>query len=275
MFSKSRFLGTWEDARRDITYYDANGRILRLLEQNNNTLGGGPAVWVNYSQTLYTTDAQGRILTDEYQDTDPQTGAFLPNNLLEFSYFPNDSVRIARSLLWNAATSSYDIIQGRDRHVYNLAGYRDSMYVEPYDASTGTYGLDNVRTYQYDTRWNRIGELRQLGTSLSTLTNLSRWQYTYTILGTAEEIVAAKSLTLAPNPTSGPVELRYELKTAAPVRVEVLDLLGRRAAAPTTGGPQAAGAHSLSLDARALTPGLYLVRLTAGAQTRQVKLVVQ
>lgn len=80
----------------------------------------------------------------------------------------------------------------------------------------------------------------------------------------------------SPNPVRDAARLAFTLPVAGAVRVEVLDVTGRRVATPADGG-FAAGAHVLRWDARdgaghALAPGVYLVRLSAAgrALTRRV-----
>ncbi|MEM1054794.1 MAG: lectin-like protein [Bacteroidota bacterium] len=84
----------------------------------------------------------------------------------------------------------------------------------------------------------------------------------------AEPLTAAVPEVLAlhapsPNPTRGPVALRYDVPTDGPVRLAVYDALGREVVRLAE-GPTAAGTHVAHLDTRDLSPGLYVARLTAG-----------
>jgi len=77
-----------------------------------------------------------------------------------------------------------------------------------------------------------------------------------------------------PNPISGRGQVAFTLpEPAAGVRVEILDLLGRRVAL-LADRPFEAGAHRLSLDVANLAPGTYLCRVVAGATTATRPLVV-
>ncbi|PAP75677.1 endonuclease/exonuclease/phosphatase family protein [Rubrivirga marina] len=67
-----------------------------------------------------------------------------------------------------------------------------------------------------------------------------------------------------PNPSDGPTAFRVTLPRAGAVTVEVFDVLGRRVAVAFD-GRLAAGAHRLPFDATALTPGVYLFRVTTEA----------
>lgn len=75
-----------------------------------------------------------------------------------------------------------------------------------------------------------------------------------------------------PNPSrGGALTVRFSLSTDAPARLELLDVAGRRIASHEVG----AGQHTLDLGAgRRLAPGLYLVRLTQGANTRTTRVAV-
>jgi hypothetical protein len=78
-----------------------------------------------------------------------------------------------------------------------------------------------------------------------------------------------------PNPSRGErLGVTFSLPGAAPARLELLDVSGRRVAVREVGslGP---GRHVVDLAAgRAPAPGLYLVRLTQGANTRVTRVTV-
>ena len=81
----------------------------------------------------------------------------------------------------------------------------------------------------------------------------------------------------APNPSASVTAIRYDLPAAAPVRLDVLDVDGRRVRALESGG-RGAGRHVViwngSDDAgRPLASGLYMVRLDAG-ETRLARRIV-
>jgi hypothetical protein len=76
-----------------------------------------------------------------------------------------------------------------------------------------------------------------------------------------------------PNPTRGPVRLRFEAPDARPVRLVVIDVRGREVAVLADGavptGPQTA-----VWDASGLPGGVYAARLTTSAGTTAVRFVV-
>ena len=74
-----------------------------------------------------------------------------------------------------------------------------------------------------------------------------------------------------PNPARGDVSVRYTVAAPGAVRLEVLDVLGRRVAL-LRDGVAAAGPHGATWAARSAPAGLYLVRLTGrdGVSVRRV-----
>ena len=77
-------------------------------------------------------------------------------------------------------------------------------------------------------------------------------------------VVGAFELAVSPNPSTGRGEVSFALETEREVTVEVFDVLGRHVAT-LADGPMTAGTHALAWDGTASAPGLYVVRLAAGA----------
>ncbi len=84
---------------------------------------------------------------------------------------------------------------------------------------------------------------------------------------------SALEITAGPNPASGAVQIRAALDAPGPARLSLLDARGREVAVLHEG--EASGAITATLDATALAPGLYVVRLSAGGQlvTRTITVV--
>lgn len=105
-----------------------------------------------------------------------------------------------------------------------------------------------------------------------------------TAVGVAAEQTAPADYALLqnfPNPFNPATEIRYVVagggtsgSGASPVRIEVYDLLGREVAV-LVDESKTPGAYSVSFDAKGLSSGVYLYRLTAGnfGQTRRMLLV--
>jgi hypothetical protein len=68
-----------------------------------------------------------------------------------------------------------------------------------------------------------------------------------------------------PNPFGARATLAYALPAPGPVRLALLDVLGREVAV-VVDADKAAGRHEVALDAAALPAGVYVVRLEAGTE---------
>ena len=86
------------------------------------------------------------------------------------------------------------------------------------------------------------------------------------------------ALTLAgvrPNPASGAFAILMTLPDAAPVRIEIVDLAGRRILSRELGSP-GRGSHAVNVpEANALRAGIYIVRLMMNGQSKTTRLVVR
>jgi trimeric autotransporter adhesin len=77
-----------------------------------------------------------------------------------------------------------------------------------------------------------------------------------------------------PNPTLRHFEVSFSLPDAAPARLELLDIAGRRIGTHEVGA-LGAGSHSVRLaENRTLSPGVYLIRLSRNGQSRTARAVV-
>ncbi|MXX37439.1 MAG: T9SS type A sorting domain-containing protein, partial [Gemmatimonadetes bacterium] len=134
-----------------------------------------------------------------------------------------------------APTRDYCPAEGNDRPT---SGRRDgwNLHVKACQA-----GQTKILLIDYDT-----GEVVQ--------------QYEVNVKGSG--IAATTALNPSyPNPFNSETVLSYTLPTAADIRLEVFTLSGQRVAVLHEGF-QAAGYHTLSLDAAGLASGVYLYRLT-------------
>ena len=76
-----------------------------------------------------------------------------------------------------------------------------------------------------------------------------------------------------PNPFNPETTIRYRMAEAGPVRLDVVDLLGRTVAV-LVNDVRGVGTHAVTLDARDLPGGLYLYRLQAGAAVLVRKMIL-
>jgi hypothetical protein len=97
--------------------------------------------------------------------------------------------------------------------------------------------------------------------------------YTRAVITASTPATAELALAVYPNPTAGAATLSYYLPTAATIRADVSDALGRPVAVVTSGERQAAGPHTLAVPA--LRAGLYLVRLVHDGVAEYRKLLVE
>ena len=105
------------------------------------------------------------------------------------------------------------------------------------------------------------------GVSATVETDADGADLVVTAVVSADAAGDAPALTLAahPNPARGRLGVRFALPAPGPARVALHDALGREVAV-LADGPHAAGAHEAALDAAALAPGVYVVRLAAGGR---------
>jgi len=94
----------------------------------------------------------------------------------------------------------------------------------------------------------------------------------------ADEQAPAQSrdLTLGPaypNPSTSSLTVPYALTTTGEIELAVYDVLGRRVT-ELVNARQLEGTHTAELDASALAPGVYVVQLRAGEETRTTRITV-
>lgn len=75
-----------------------------------------------------------------------------------------------------------------------------------------------------------------------------------------------------PNPVTGPLNVRFNLKNAGPVQLSIVDMTGKKVAV-ILNQTAAAGENELQFDAADLPKGMYLLRLENKGESRVFKLV--
>ena len=83
----------------------------------------------------------------------------------------------------------------------------------------------------------------------------------------------APPLGVAPNPFASGTTVTFETAKPGPVRVALVDVLGREVVL-VADGPHEAGTHRVRLDGAGLAPGTYLLRVAEGAGVRSVPVTV-
>ena len=100
------------------------------------------------------------------------------------------------------------------------------------------------------------------------------WRTTTAVVaGEASPVEAAGvAVSVRPNPAGGRVEIVVSLAEAGPVRVVVLDALGREVMVVL--GGEAVGEHVVSVDTSSWPAGVYVVRASTGTRVASARLVV-
>ncbi len=76
-----------------------------------------------------------------------------------------------------------------------------------------------------------------------------------------------------PNPFNPTTKIVVELPSRSNIKADVFNILGQRVAT-LANGVVAPGSHILTFDGSRLSSGLYICRVTAGSQTREIKMVL-
>ncbi|MDH4090961.1 MAG: T9SS type A sorting domain-containing protein [Cyclobacteriaceae bacterium] len=89
------------------------------------------------------------------------------------------------------------------------------------------------------------------------------------------ETVGAHPITVYPNPSTGRINITYDLNKSAEVTVEIIDLFGR-ITATTTVGQRDAGAHTDHLDLENNpAAGTYIIKLIANGKSSIAKFIIK
>jgi PKD repeat protein len=91
-----------------------------------------------------------------------------------------------------------------------------------------------------------------------------------------DDIISSQgtALSVVPNPARGHAEAVFNLSTSSPVRLELIDVLGRQLSIVHE-GIMTAGSQRIALPVNDLGPGLYFVRMTQGTDSRVVRFQVE
>ena len=81
-------------------------------------------------------------------------------------------------------------------------------------------------------------------------------------------------LPIAPNPTDGDALVQFSLSAAAPVKLAVYEVMGRRVSTVLNRAPRPAGPQEVVVRTAGWPPGVYYCRLEAGGETATRKMLV-
>jgi len=115
------------------------------------------------------------------------------------------------------------------------------------------------------------GQFTTAGGKVST--GLARWSEKISTVRSDVEAGADLRVETFPNPTSGVIEMAYELPEAAVTSLRIFSPLGRECARLVDGWREA-GRHTLRWDVDDCADGLYLCRLRSGDRVVTVRIVV-
>ena len=154
--------------------------------------------------------------------------------------------------------------------------------------STGVYATDSLAGY--NTVWvrqanNLIGtqvcdmiDYRSTDGLVAVATHATGIYTTY-ITSLSDVTLGNKELTsltntrIYPNPAQGTAQLSYSLRLPAKVKISVIDESGKTVFTPFS-GQAGSGSHLTKLNLDGLSPGIYLVEITAGKDHQVKKLIV-
>ena len=182
----------------------------------------------------------------------PDDGSFVPcggQPLQSYSVLPNAPVAIGGDLVDRSVRSQYWF-----------------YFTTRLAAGIGVVGVEGCEVSCTDTRleYARVGSM--------TFGEPIRGIPAFNVAGESGATVAARlALVAAPNPTAGALRLALTLPEAQTVTAEAFDALGRRVWQTTAA--LSAGPQTLTVDASAWAPGVYVVRATAGTASATARVV--
>ena len=218
---------------------------------------GTPAAPIYYSADEGLTWAAAAV------NGDPEVYDFLTNDAGQLWAGTDDGLLTAGPD--GAAWTATDLLRGRA--VYDL--HRDADGAPLAGTDAGAFRFDGAawQPHGLGLEGRKVYTFRTLADStLVAGTDRGVWSSAPLTSVSAEPEPAGPAAAQAalgtpfPNPAAGRVTVPVLLSAPAPVRVEVLDVLGRTVAVEEL-GLRGAGTHAATFDVGSLAPGLYVVRL--------------
>jgi hypothetical protein len=247
---------TWWSGKLMYTFrstytYDLNYNLLLHLSEKKEK-----EQWGNTRQLIYTYDANNRLLT--YDKEEWINGNWLKRYVEIFTY---DSIGKTISYQYEKYTDGVLRDVFRRRYQYNTNG---NLVKENSEAK----GLD---WRFYDTNFS-FGDLRN--------NSLSFYGYqidiTYNGFNPVNEKIATAgfSLSISPNPTTGPLNINYTLTEPALTSISISNMLGIEMANISENQFQLPGTYNLNYNASNLAPGVYFITVKARNKTETKKIVI-
>ncbi|MCI1188152.1 T9SS type A sorting domain-containing protein [Hymenobacter sp. DH14] len=256
----------WDSLKRNSHSYNAAGQRTQVLEEFY-TSGYFSAT----ARRLWTYNGLGQVAVYETQSNSGPTNW---DPLQRFSYTYNAAGKLQQSITESVLLGSNTYgNSARNTMSFDAQG-RESVLTTETWGTNSAWATSSQTLYTYSANGDpSTATLQAWNPNTNAFQNYQRALYTYAQVTAIQRAHnAALGLAVAPNPGSGAsAALYYQLPAAAPVSVDVCDLLGRHVATALASEAQAAGEHRVALTGVALAPGLYLVRLRAGQQQWQTK----
>ena len=204
----------------------------------------------------------------------PQTGAYtfwlVGDDAAELYLSPNDQpsakTRLATCNLWTSGIHDFDRDPSqRSAPVQLVAGQR--YYMEALHQQSWGPGYVSVA-------WQLAGGARQEPIAGANLLPFqaaasqpsSSAAALLSAAGTAPESTTRAALTIYPNPFTRQATIQVKVAQAGPITLAVYDLQGRLVRQAFAGSVGAGELRTISLDASALSAGLYLIRLQTATE---------
>jgi Zn-dependent metalloprotease len=253
----------------DVLEFDYSGKYLMYdaFNQLDNNQGQDISYWdigfLEYWKNGAYTDGNNAFITKLFSGLPENTSignpTFSKNSPFIIAFDVIDDLQGRYDVYGaNTETGEYDIIIS-DNGVLGWPNYNrldNTLIFE----SEGSVGLNIYRRGLNSTKIQPQGNISQFIADRNWGVWYANGNRSLTV--DAEEPLALKSgLRLAPNPTSGWMQVQFEMETAGPVRFSVLNLLGQTVLSSHTQASSGTNIADLQLDA--LPEGQYILRLDA------------
>ncbi len=234
-----------------------------------------------HGTTYWSEDAAGRVLLHGLEYPPGGTGTWLFDPAVVM-LDPEDGLGEQSA----TATHVYEVQEHGLEHQGQSTARVQVVGTDPVTTPLGTFAAITVRTiwegspsapwrYGADGEFSYAPQIGPVRIGAAGLT-VPRW-----LLSGLEGVTVASAgtaprplrLEAGPNPFNRATTLRFSLLAGGPVRLEVVDLAGRRVDV-LRDEPLAAGSHAVTWQPRALASGVYLARLEAGGRTATTRLLL-
>lgn len=264
----SDFGFTEEDTYRNYIVADADGMWNGIYVYNND----GHDIWLGDLERGDEITITGEIT--EY------------NGLTELTYITAFELLSSGNTVNSTATDAATILADPEGWESVAASFTDVTVTEDAgfgewlitDGSGETFHLDNLGVWDHELAVGQgITELHGIITY-----NFGEWKLAPRtnddFIGLAVDESGTSPLAFElqgayPNPFNPATRISFTLDRATAMNLSVYNLAGQRVA-ELFDGEQPAGQHELSFDGSALASGVYIARLEAGSESRQVKLLL-